>query len=130
MAATREDDDASDLHTRLTEIFTAAPPGLDDAPALQEVRRLCLEAKRRIDDSHCHAQLRQLERYARFFFSRGAHEIWSRDTGFGGNGLRTLVLQLLSAIELRRSQLDGKQLAASGAAHGDFRLSPRDVDRD
>ena len=107
----REDDDARSLHERLKHIFTCSQPGRDDAGALQEVRRLCLEARRRIDDAHCQAQLRQLERYARFFFSRQAHEQWARDTGFGGNGLSGLVLQLLSALELRLSNLEAQGVA-------------------
>ena len=106
----REGNDAQSLHARLKQIFTCSEPGSDDANALQEVRRLCLEARRRIEDAHCQAQLRQLERYARFFFSRQAHEQWARDTGFGGNGLSGLVLQLLSALELRLSNLDAQRL--------------------
>jgi hypothetical protein len=110
-----EADDARALHVRLTEIFSTFPPGRDDAPALHEVRRLCVDARRRMRDAHCEAQLRQLERYARFFFSREAHEQWARDTGFGGTGLRGLVLQLLSGIGLRLSQLNAHALSADGA---------------
>ena len=120
-ASPREIDNAHSVHDRLKEIFSAAPPGRDDGAALQEVRRLCQDAKRLVGDGYCHAQLRQLERYARFFFSSEAHQRWARDTGFGGNGLRGLVLQLLSALELRLSHLDARQLCA---AQPDPRLAP------
>lgn len=109
-----EERDAHALQDRLKEIFSFAPPGRDDASALQEVRRLCLDARRCIRDAHCDAQLRQIERYARFFFSREAHAQWARDTGFGGAGLRGLVLQLLSGINLRLSHLEVQQFSASG----------------
>jgi hypothetical protein len=109
-------------HLRLTEIFSSTPPGRDDAPALQEVRQLCMDARRRIHDAHCDAQLRQLERYARFFFSREAHEQWARDTGFGGTGLRGLVLQVLSGIELRLSHLEAQRLSAGGGAQTALRV--------
>jgi hypothetical protein len=113
-------DDAQSLHERLKEIFASAEPGRDNGAALDEVRRLCQSVKRVIDDARCHQQLRQVERYARFFFSSEAHRQWARDTGFGGTGLRTLVLQLLSALELRLSHLDLQQPLARAA---DARLS-------
>jgi len=128
MAVPNFEDDARTLHDRLKEIFTASPPGRDDGAALREVRHLCLNAGRRIDDPHCHAQLRQLERYARFYFSRQAHEQWARDTGFGGAGLRTLILQCLSGIELRLSHLEAEQRPAATAAQAGARpaaLAPR-----
>jgi hypothetical protein len=108
-------EDAHSLHDRLKEIFTSSAPGRDDAAAMQEVRRLCQEAKRRVRDPHCHAQLSQLERYARYFFSSEAHQQWSRDTAFGGGGLRGLILQLLNAFELRVLHLESQRLVA---AHG------------
>jgi len=114
-ASIREDGDALSLHSRLKELFAASAPGCDDGAALQEVRRLCQNLRRLVHDTHCHAQLRQLERYARFFFAREAHEAWARDTGFGGNGLRGLVLQLLSAFELRLSQISLQQFSCDAA---------------
>lgn len=116
MAPFLREDHPQSLHHRLKEIFSSATPGRDDGAALQEVRRLCQGAKRLIGDEFCHAQFRQLERYARFFFSSEAHERWARDTGFGGSGLRSLVLQLLSGIELRLANPSSRQLSVEAAA--------------
>jgi len=107
-ASLREDDDAHSLHDRLKEIFTSSAPGQDDSAAMHEVRRLCQDAKRLVRDPHCHAQLNQLERYARYFFSSEAHRQWSRHTAFGGGGLRGLIVQLLNAFELRVSHLEAQ----------------------
>jgi hypothetical protein len=120
-----EADHARAQHLRLTDIFSSSTPGRDDAPALQEVRQLCMDARRRIHDARCDAQLRQIERYARFFFSREAHEQWARDTGFGGTGLRGLVLQALSGIELRLSHLEAQRPSGDDAAQR-HRIPARD----
>ena len=100
--SSRDIDDARSLGSDLIEIFTFPQRGQSDADTLEEVRRICQIAAIAIDDSRCHAQLRDLERFAGYFFLSDDQEVcWAWHTACGHARLRGLILRLLRVFELR-----------------------------
>jgi hypothetical protein len=97
--ADRDLDDARELYRELRDLFAAHVPGRADEYALEEARRLCTLASLALADAHYQRQLRQLERYASYFFS-------------GDDRRRSITLDLLAALGRRLENLEVRRYAS------------------
>jgi len=102
MDAERTIEDARSVCRDLRTLFEDESGSREEK--LEEVQRLCEIERLVVDDPRCHAELRQVERYARYLWS-GDHRRWARGAVSGAVFLRALILDLLRAVDIRLASL-------------------------